>query len=70
MVEWLADAGKPYLVVATKSDKLSGSRLKPRVDRTRATLNSLGCQDFLTFSAVTGAGRDAVWKWIRTVVDG
>ncbi len=70
LVEWLADADRPFLVVATKSDKLSGSRLKPRVDRTRATLDSLGCRDFLTFSATTGAGRNAVWQWIGRVARG
>lgn len=67
MLEWLVSFERPFLVVATKSDKLSRSRLKPRLDRTRATLNSLGCTRLLPFSATSGLGRDEVEKWIGEV---
>ena len=34
MIEWLNQSRKPFLVVATKADLLSGSRFKPRLDQT------------------------------------
>lgn len=70
MVEWLVTFQRPFLVVATKSDKLSGSRLGPRLDRTGATLQSLGCDRLVPFSATTGRGREDVLNWIDEVVNG
>lgn len=70
MVAWLLAVQKPFLVVGTKTDKLSGSRLKPRLDRTRTMLLDLGEVELLPFSATTGRGREAVWRWIQGVLDG
>ena len=70
MLRWLLGFGKPFLVVATKTDKLSGSRLKPRLDRTRRILLDLGELDLVPFSAITGRGRSAVWRWIQETLHG
>lgn len=69
MALWLRQFGRPFLVVATKADKLPGSRRKSRLDRTRNLLSRLGEFDFVPFSAVSGHGRHDVWKWIRDVVE-
>lgn len=69
MALWLRQFGRPFLVVATKADKLPGSRRKSRLDRTRNLLSPLGEFDFVPFSAVSGCGRLDVWKWIRNVVE-
>jgi GTP-binding protein len=66
---WLLQFGRPFLVVATKADKLPGSRQKSRLDRTRNLLSQLGEFDFVSFSAVSGQGRQAVWRWIRDVIE-
>ncbi len=69
MALWLMQFGRPFLVVATKADKLTGSRQKSRLDRTRNLLSQLGEFDFVSFSAVSGQGRQDVWKWIRDVIE-
>ena len=69
MAGWLMQFGRPFLVVATKADKLPGSRKKSRLDRTRNLLSQLGEFDFVSFSAASGQGRLAVWKWIRDVIE-
>ncbi len=70
MLQWLLHVQKPFLVVATKTDKLPGSRLTTRLGRTRDILLSLGKIDPLPFSARSGRGREAVWRWIQEAVYG
>jgi GTP-binding protein len=63
LIEFLRSAGRDFLVVATKSDKLSGNRL-------RAALAKLarehGVEEILSYSARTGAGRSELWREIRS----
>jgi len=62
LIEWLKDAGRDFLVVATKSDRLSGNKL-------RNALNLLKREhrvdEILPYSAETGAGKSELWKVIR-----
>ena len=69
MIDWLLNGEKPFLVVATKADKLSGNKLRNRLDQTRRILAFHGNFDLLPFSATTGRGKDAVWRWIGEVLD-
>ena len=69
MAVWLTQFDRPFLVVATKADKLPGSRQKSRLDRTRNLLSRVGEFDLVPFSAVSGQGRQAVWRWIRDVIE-
>lgn len=69
MIDWLLSGEKPFLVVATKADKLSGNKLRNRLDQTRRILAFHGNFDLLPFSATTGRGKDAVWHWIGEVLD-
>lgn len=69
LAAWLIQFGRPFLLVATKVDKLPGSRRKSRLDRTRDLLSGVGEYDLVPFSAVSGLGRHAVWRWIQDVVE-
>ena len=65
LLDFLNSRGRPFLVVATTADRLSGNQL-------RNSLRVLG-EEFppariLPFSARTGAGRDEVWQEIRRAV--
>jgi GTP-binding protein len=60
--DFLAAAGRPFLIVATKSDKLSGNQLQNAL---RNFSRDLGDARVLPFSAKTGAGRDELWREIR-----
>ncbi len=59
--DWLQHNAKPRIVVATKSDKLSNNELRKNLERVRRTLNA---DHVLPYSAVSGRGRDEVWRII------
>jgi GTP-binding protein len=63
LIHFLQTIGRDFLVVATKTDKLSGNKL-------RGALNSLarehGVNAVLPYSARTGAGRAELWREIRS----
>lgn len=61
LIEWLRSVNRPFLVVATKSDRV-GSRLQASLN---ALKKELGVESILAFSAKTGTGRDALWTAIR-----
>jgi GTP-binding protein len=62
LMDFLNQSGRNFLLIATKSDRLSNNQL-------RNALNSLGdaypTATMIPFSAKTGAGRDEVWNKIR-----
>jgi GTP-binding protein len=60
--EWLVHHQKPHLIVATKSDKLSNNELRRNIDRAKRLLET---DNALPYSAVTGQGRDKVWRAIE-----
>lgn len=68
MVEWLAAAGVPTLIVLTKADKV---RRGARDERFGRTVDALGVEpdQVLWFSAVTGEGRDALFGALRSLLD-
>jgi GTP-binding protein len=70
MVDWLAQSQKPFVVVATKADKLSGSTLKPRLDKTQRILDVHGEIGVIPFSAETGRGKNDLWRWMEEVLNG
>ena len=61
LVEWLRKAGRDFQVVATKSDRLSGNKLKQSL---AALENEFGTKP-LIYSSKTGTGKDELWKLIR-----
>jgi GTP-binding protein len=64
LVEWLKAQGRPYVVVATKVDRLSGN------ERTRNLLalkKGLETEEILAVSAKTGYGLKELWARIEAV---
>ncbi len=59
-VSWIAAVGRPYMVVATKVDKLSRAE---RTDALHAWSEALHCP-VEPISSVTGEGLDALWTTI------
>ncbi len=60
--EWLALHEKPFIIVATKSDKLSSNQLKKQVN---VIENTITAAEVIPYSSVTGKGKDGVWSAIE-----
>ena len=62
LLQFLAATGRPFVIVGTKSDRLSKNQL-------RNALQALGREfpqaKIIPFSARTGAGREDLWREIR-----
>ncbi|HKU28133.1 MAG TPA: ribosome biogenesis GTP-binding protein YihA/YsxC [Candidatus Sulfotelmatobacter sp.] len=62
LLEYLSSSGRDFLIVGTKSDRLSNNQLQN-------ALRQLGEQypaaRLLPYSSKSGAGRDELWKQIR-----
>jgi GTP-binding protein len=65
LLDFLRAAGRDFLVVATKTDKLSGNKV-------RAALSLLerehGISGIVAYSVQTGAGRSELWRAIQSRV--
>jgi GTP-binding protein len=62
LIAFLRETGRDFLVVGTKSDKLSGNKLRSAL----ATLSrDHGVEAILPYSARTGSGRNELWKEMR-----
>jgi GTP-binding protein len=69
--EWLLFHRKPFLTVATKSDKLSQNELRRNLARARQVLDGVEGDaggEVVAYSAVTGRGREGVWHAIEGAV--
>jgi len=62
LFEYLQSAGRKFLIVATKADKLSGNTLRKALDGFQKTVPDLR---LVPYSARTGAGREELWQEIR-----
>src|SRR5579863_4838391 len=62
LLDFLSAAGREFLVVATKSDRLSNNQLNNAL---RTLAEEYPMARLLPFSAKTGAGRDELWSQIR-----
>ncbi len=67
LVEFLRAAGRPFIIVATKSDRLSGNQLASSV---QSLSQAFGIPRLLLYSAKTGIGRDQLWQEIRAATVG
>jgi GTP-binding protein len=61
LIDFLRAAGRDFLVVATKADKLSGNKLRSALTRLAADHS---VESLLPYSARTGAGRAELWREI------
>lgn len=67
MKSWLEEIGRPFLIVLTKSDKLSNNELH---NQTRKIKLALGVQDLIPYSSITSLGKDSLWKAILAQISG
>ena len=64
MINWMIDMGVPFLVVATKTDKLSKKQLSDALESIHNEFfNGTGIE-ILPFSSETRAGKDELWNKI------
>ncbi len=66
LLEFLTASGREFLVVATKSDRISNNRLQNAL---RTLGNEYPAAKLLPFSSKTGAGREELWKQIRQITN-
>ena len=64
LLDFLNSSGRDFLLVGTKSDRLSHNQLQSAL---RSLAEQYPSARLLPFSAKTGAGRDELWKQIRQV---
>ena len=64
MINWLIDMDIPFLVVCTKTDKLSKNQLRIALDDLQKNYFSDTGIDLIPFSSVTREGKEEVWKKI------
>src|SRR5580700_10762011 len=62
LLDFLNASGRDFLLIATKSDRLSNNQLRNAL---KTLANAYPTATVIPFSAKTGAGRDEVWKKIR-----
>ena len=62
LLDFLSASGREFLLVATKSDRLSNNQVQNVL---RSLTQEYPASRPLPFSAKTGAGRDELWKLIR-----
>jgi GTP-binding protein len=63
LLEFLKSIQRPFLMVGTKADKLSGNTLRKSIEAFTQHLPGLR---IVPYSARTGSGRDELWHEIRT----
>jgi GTP-binding protein len=63
LLDFLSAAGREFLVVATKSDRLSNNQLNNAL---RTLAEHYPMARLLPYSAKTSAGRDELWRQIRS----
>lgn len=62
LMEWLEKNERPFVIVATKVDRISGNDLARSL---KALTNEFGVKP-LPYSSKSGRGRDELWKMIRS----
>jgi len=69
LLDWLEYHEIPVLIVLTKADKLSQFE-RARQRKGLAAVPLLEDMPMVFFSAMTGEGREELWKWIQRTVSG
>ncbi|MGI6144557.1 MAG: YihA family ribosome biogenesis GTP-binding protein [Clostridia bacterium] len=68
MHEWLAQSGLPYLVIATKADKIPRSKWDKQKKIIKEKLALCSAESIMIFSAQTGEGRDKIASWVEELI--
>jgi GTP-binding protein len=62
LMDWMRANDRDFVVVATKTDRLSGNKLATSI---RSLKQELGLNEIIQYSSKTGKGKDELWKVIR-----
>jgi GTP-binding protein len=65
LLDFLSASGRTFLIVGTKADRLSGNQLRNAMQTLAAEFPQA---QVLPYSARTGAGREDVWRQIRSAI--
>lgn len=68
MIKWLGEANFPFVVIATKVDKISSTKKRKQLDKSLRIISDVAEVDFLPFSSATGQGRNELLNWIENVI--
>ncbi|HHZ16753.1 MAG TPA: ribosome biogenesis GTP-binding protein YihA/YsxC [Peptococcaceae bacterium] len=68
MQEWLQECGLPYLVIATKADKISRGQYNKQIQSIKEKLNIAPEIPVFPCSSETGEGMDKVADWIESLI--
>jgi GTP-binding protein len=63
--QWLIHNDRSYIIVATKSDKLSNNEMAKNITRAKKVLNA---SRVIAYSSVTGRGANEVWRAISDAI--
>lgn len=64
---WLEHRGLPFVVVATKADRLSNNQMRASLREAARSLE-VDAEEILPYSSVTGRGGDLIWRVITEQV--
>ncbi len=67
MINYLYHYAIPFVIVATKADKIGKTKIKPQLKSIAAALK-VGEGDMTASSAETGLGKDAIFSLIRAAI--
>ena len=68
MFDWMNDVGIPYIIVATKSDKLNTTNKKAALESLRNCEFISPEAEIIEFSALKKTGKDEVWQKIISML--
>jgi GTP-binding protein len=66
--EWLEDLGRPYILVITKSDKLSGTERSKQTKIIKAAFTGDQTLATVTYSSKNHLGRKELWSEIQKLI--
>ena len=69
MINFMIDCDIPFIIVATKTDKLSKTQLENALDEIRASYFEGTNIEIIPFSSVTRAGKETLWSKITEVLN-
>jgi GTP-binding protein len=67
LLEWLKNADRRFLIVATKADRISNNQLRSSLNKLCDQLH-VGLDHIVPFSAKARMGQDELWRAIRSAV--
>ena len=67
MLQWLYETGTPYIIVATKADKLNATQRAKQLQALQEDRMILPSVKIIPFSSLKGQGTDSVWQIIEEI---